>query len=183
MQPEWQLLNTRIKGCGRCAGLNKQSLGTQNAPGYGNRQSPLALIGQSLCGKPCIESQIPFTGGSGLLLDDAILLAGFTKADVYTTNVVKCHPPNNRPSLPHEVENCRDYLDQEIEWVNPKIIVCLGKDAWRSFNAEVAKPTNQIIENREVHFLYHPSYIRRQKSSERNEYVRHLSELVLRAFS
>ena len=67
----WKQLKTNIKSCNLCQGLNSEELGTLNAPGYGDINSKVVFIGQSLCGKPCIEAQIPFTGGSGKLLDQA----------------------------------------------------------------------------------------------------------------
>ncbi|WP_306460726.1 uracil-DNA glycosylase family protein [Mycobacterium arosiense] len=73
-------------------------------------ESPVVVVGQSLCGKPCMRAQIPFTGGRGRFLNLALERAGLTKSDIFTTNVVHCHPPNNRPSLPNEIENCRPYL-------------------------------------------------------------------------
>ncbi|MCU7836154.1 MAG: hypothetical protein KZQ83_13010, partial [gamma proteobacterium symbiont of Taylorina sp.] len=72
----WNQLNGNIKSCSLCEGLNSVKLETLNAPGYGDINSKLVFIGQSLCGKPCIKSQIPFTGGSGKLLDQAFQKAG-----------------------------------------------------------------------------------------------------------
>lgn len=48
---------------------------------------------------------------------------------MFTTNVVHCHPPKNRPSLPHEIDNCRPYLSREIDIVAPRLIISLGRDA------------------------------------------------------
>lgn len=98
---DWNQLRENIKSCDLCVGLNSEKLGTENAPGYGNINSKVVLIGQSLCGKPCIEAQIPFTGGSGKLLDQAFEEANVCKKEIYITNVVKCHPPNNRKSEEH----------------------------------------------------------------------------------
>jgi DNA polymerase len=60
----WKQLEQQIKSCHECEGMNSVELGTENAPGYGNKKSKIIFIGQSLCGKPCIDAQIPFTGGS-----------------------------------------------------------------------------------------------------------------------
>ena len=73
---------------------------TQSAPGFGTVCSPVVIVGQSLCGKPYMDSQIPFTGGSGKLIDEALDNVDKDKSDVFTTNVVHCHPPGNRPSRP-----------------------------------------------------------------------------------
>ncbi|MFL0242362.1 MULTISPECIES: uracil-DNA glycosylase family protein [Mycobacteriaceae] len=86
-------LDTEIANCRRCDGMNIPGV-TASAPGYGCLTSPVALVGQSLCEK-CMESQIPFTEGSGDLIDEGIALAGLTKKQVFISNAVHCHPPND----------------------------------------------------------------------------------------
>lgn len=178
----WEQLDAQIKSCGLCAGLNCKETGTLNAPGYGNTNSKVVLIGQSLCGKPCIEAQIPFTGGSGNLLDQAFQQAGIQKKDIYTTNVVKCHPPNNRKSHDHEIRNCITYLDRELQWIAPSQIVCLGKDAWRYFNKSTGSPCKRDVRLNgnvtTIHFLYHPSYIKRKSKEEQKKYVEYIAAIV-----
>jgi uracil-DNA glycosylase family 4 len=58
---------------------------------------------------------------------------GLSKFDVFTTNVVHCHPSGNKPSLPGEIENCQDWLRKELAIVKPNIILTLGADARNSF--------------------------------------------------
>jgi uracil-DNA glycosylase len=178
MERDWNKLTLQVKECGLCAGLNDTKLGTQNAPGYGNTTSQVMLVGQSLCGKPCIDSQIPFTGGSGLLLDEAFTLAGVAKSDLYITNVVKCHPPGNRVSFDFEIKNCTPYLQTELDWINPTDVICLGKDAWQFFDDTVRKPKTSQINGRRIHFVYHPAYIRRKPKPERDQYINELSEII-----
>jgi uracil-DNA glycosylase len=178
---DWSTLNRQVKSCGKCAGLNDEAHGTQNAPGYGNTRSPVVIIGQSLCGKPCIEAQTPFTGGSGLLLDEAFSVAGIDKSEIYITNVVKCHPPGNRPSFDHEIDNCSSYLLTELDWIDPTDVICLGKDAWRFFSNDVDRPCSRQISRRTVHFLYHPSYIRRKPADQRADYLEDLASIILNA--
>jgi len=149
-EASWNLLEEQVKSCHKCEGLNSVELGTQNAPGYGNKESRIVFIGQSLCGKPCIDSQIPFTGGSGELLDQAFERAGIRKKDIYITNVVKCHPINNRASCDHEIENCTPYLEKELEWLSPEIVICLGMDAWGYFN-KTALPRIEWVDYRMGH--------------------------------
>ncbi len=175
-------LNSSIKKCGMCEGLNNKALGTQNAPGYGDINSKAVFIGQSLCGNPCIKAQIPFTGGSGKLLDLAFAQAGIDKNQIYITNVVKCHPPNNRKSKKHEISNCSPYLKQELNLIKPKTIVCLGKDAWEYFKLPINKPCSKSVLvngiNTTIHFVYHPSYIMKQKQPTRQSYINSLASVV-----
>ena len=100
-------LADRIRTCTKCDGMNKP-LETQSSPGYGDIESPVVVVGQSLCG-PCMKEQQPFFGGSGKHLDEALDRAGHDKEDIYTTNVVHCHPkkmlrPNrNGSTIAHRI--------------------------------------------------------------------------------
>lgn len=120
-------LAARIKACHKCDGMNIPGE-TQSSPGYGSLQSPVVVVGQSLCG-PCMAKQEPFYGGSGRFLKEALRRARRTKNQIYTTNVVHCHPPGNRPSVPQEIEKCKPYLRQELAIVRPRLIVGFGDDA------------------------------------------------------
>lgn len=122
-------LKTDIKTCTRCGPDMNVPDFTESAPGYGSVCSPVVIVGQSLCGKPCMDSQIPFTGGSGKLIDEALDNIGKDKRDVFTTNVVHCHPPSNRSSLSEWKRNCTPYLHRELAMVEPRLIIGLGGDA------------------------------------------------------
>ncbi|MDB5712588.1 MAG: glycosylase [Sphingomonas bacterium] len=122
-------LDNEIAECRRCEGMNVARI-TASAPAYGCLSSPVALVGQSLCEK-CMESQIPFTGGSGELIDQSIERAGREKTDVFISNVVHCHPPGNRPSHEHEIVNCSPYLHRELDIVRPRLVITLGRDTQR----------------------------------------------------
>ena len=178
----WHQLEHQIKSCNQCEGLNSVELGTQNAPGYGNKKSKIVFVGQSLCGKPCINAQIPFTGGSGKILDQAFEKAKILKHDIYITNVVKCHPINNRKSHEHEIRNCSPYLKTELRWISPETIVCLGKDAWNYFDETISKPCIEKFNFQDkpvsIHFVYHPSYIMKQPLVEREKYISYISHII-----
>jgi DNA polymerase len=73
---------------------------------------------------------LPFVGRSGKLLDQLMLEElGVTRDRVYIANVVKCRPPNNRDPEPDEIGSCRPWLDEQMEMVDPEVIVTLGKFA------------------------------------------------------
>jgi len=76
-------------------------------------------------------TQVPFTGGSGDLIDNSLRLAGFAKAKVFISNVVHCHPPLNRKSHDYEIVNCCSYLHRELEIVRPRLVITLSRDAER----------------------------------------------------
>lgn len=116
-----------IRGCRLCEGLNVGRI-TECAPGWGYLNATVMIVGQSLH-EPGMYSQIPFIGGSGLIVDAALRLSGIGRHECFWTNAVHCHPEKNRASTEEEKENCWLYLAEEVEMVQPKIIVSLGKDA------------------------------------------------------
>lgn len=166
---KFKIFSKKIKICKLCDGLNIKNI-TENSPGYGNIDSRVMLIGQSLCG-PCMKTQIPFTGGSGLILDRMFINIGIEKKDIFITNCVLCHPPNNRPSKPQELENCAPFLRIILKLIEPKLCILLGRDAieWflpESKNQALKSYVNNFFENREfnckLYPVYHPAYVWRQ---------------------
>lgn len=188
-----EAVKAEIVQCQRCDGMNIHDV-TLAAPGYGSLQSPVVVVGQSLCGKPCMRAQIPFTGGSGRFLNLGLERAGLTKSDIFTTNVVHCHPPGNRASLPHEIENCRPFLLRELEIVQPRLVVGLGKDAsaaLRDVHPEAdelpwafATPRGSQRTPARPRLLAvpHPSWIKWQPREDREEYVDSLARALRWAF-
>ena len=73
----------------------------------------------------------PFVGQAGKLLDRMIFAMGFDREQVYIANVVKCRPPGNRDPKEDEVAACAAYLDRQIDLIQPKVIIALGKPASR----------------------------------------------------
>jgi DNA polymerase len=103
----------------------------------------------------------PFVGAAGKFLDEMLASIGLQRSDVYITNVLKCRPPNNRDPLPDEVEACRKYLLRQIELINPKLIVTLGRFslAWFFPRDSISKVHGTLRKLGERHFmhLYHPA--------------------------
>ncbi|PJE02321.1 MAG: uracil-DNA glycosylase [Mycobacterium sp.] len=153
--------------------MNQQGI-TQAAPGWGSIDSPVVIVGQSLC-EQCMERDEPFYERSGTLLDRSFPLAGCEKSDLFITNAVHCHPRGNRPSHLHEIVNCSPYLYRELEIVRPRLVIALGDDAQRvvSFFYPTARTvlapfvTPKNLRSKAVPCLYftkHPSYIKRKHS-------------------
>jgi DNA polymerase len=164
---------------------------TQAAPGYGSVQSPVVIVGQSLC-QQCMETQEPFTGGSGALLNDSLKIAGIAKKDAFITNVVHCHPPGNRKSHAHEKKNCSRYLHRELEIVRPRLVIGLGRDAEVALKAfypdarELQWPFRvphatgpEAASSPDLLFAPHPSWIKRQHDDSLEEqYVTRLARAL-----
>lgn len=152
------VLAEAITSCTRCPGMNKKDE-TQAAPGYGSVRSPVVIVGQSLC-RQCMEPQEPFYKGSGVLLDRSFKKAGVKKKRLFTTNVVHCHPPKNKTSLPLWVKNCRSYLQTELEIVQPRLVIGLGEDAEEALTTHYRK--SRMLVTPALMFAKHPSWILRQ---------------------
>lgn len=168
-------LAQKIRSCTRCPGMNVQGE-TQAAPGFGSVRSPVVLVGQSLC-RQCMDAQEPFYKGSGLLLDKSFAKAGVEKKKLFLTNVVHCHPPRNRDSLDLWIRRCSSYLHEELEIVQPKVVIGLGEDAAQALTAHYRKSRSSITPA--LVFAKHPSWILRQHDPAlEKEYVDGLARIL-----
>ncbi len=114
-----------VRNCTRCP-LYKNA--THGVPGEGPVTAEIMMIGE---GPGYHEDQQgrPFVGAAGKFLDELLALINLKRSDIFITNVVKHRPPNNRDPLPEEIEACRIWLDQQIELIQPKVIVTISRFA------------------------------------------------------
>lgn len=113
-----------------------------------------------------IKNNVPLVDRSGLLFQRYLDLFNFSRDIVYITNCVKCRTPGNRLPTDREIYNCRDYLEQEIIEVKPKLIMLLGNTAIRSYfklaytvlgiTAEELNANYMIHDNKIIVFSIHP---------------------------
>ena len=111
--------------CIRCVLHEKR---THLVFGVGDPNADLMFIGEA----PGFEEDrqgIPFVGPAGQLLTKIIGAIDLSRDDVYIANVVKCRPPRNRDPEPEEVEECRSFLDRQVDAIRPKVICALGRVA------------------------------------------------------
>jgi len=113
-----------VSACERCPELVDSR--SRIVDGVGPVDADLLFVGEAP-GAQEDEQGEPFVGRSGDVLDDALRDAGLSRADVRITNCVRCRPPDNRDPKSEELANCRSYLDEEIDRVDPEVIVTLGK--------------------------------------------------------
>jgi uracil-DNA glycosylase family 4 len=113
-----------VCACERCPALVESRSRIVN--GVGPDDAALLFVGEAPGATEDDEGE-PFVGRSGSVLDDALRDAGLARADVRITNCVRCHPPENRDPHVDELDNCAEFLDREIEHVDPELIVTLGK--------------------------------------------------------
>lgn len=157
-------------GCGLHASRNK------TVPGEGNAESPdVMFIGEG----PGVDEDAqgrPFVGAAGQLLDKMIGAMGYRRDQVFIANIVKCRPPGNRVPLPDEMSACSPYLRKQIELIQPKIIVALGKTAVEGLlNKPVAitrfRGTWCKYEGIDLMPTFHPAYLLRSPGKKREAWI------------
>lgn len=119
-----QMKDCRVTECRRCSALVDSRSQIVNGTGPGD--ADLLFVGEGP-GANEDEQGEPFVGRSGSVLDDGLRAVGLAREDVRITNCVRCRPPENRDPSADELENCRGYLEREIELLDPEVIVTLGK--------------------------------------------------------
>lgn len=105
---------------------------TQPVPGDGSPDSKIIFIGEAP-GKEEDKQGRPFVGAAGKFLAEMLSEIKLKREDIYITNIVKYRPPNNRDPEPEEKDACRDWLIEEINYINPKLIVFLGRHSMNDF--------------------------------------------------
>lgn len=163
-------LRKEVLGCSKC-----QLAQTRHHVvfGEGNPHAPILLIGEA----PGFDEDAtgrPFVGKSGQLLDKILAACGFTREKhVFISNIVKCHPPNNRPPTPEEASVCMPWLLQQIELIDPKIVVLLGATALKYMAGPDHRITRErgnwlTLNNRLTMPVYHPSALLRNPALKRD---------------
>lgn len=105
---------------------------TQLVLGDGNPDAKIVFIGEAP-GKAEDEQGLPFVGASGRFLNEMLAAAGLERKDVYITNIVKYRPPNNRDPLPDEKKAFWPFLMKQLEIIQPKVIITLGRHSGAAF--------------------------------------------------
>ena len=123
--PSLDALRDEALGCTRCP---LAATRTQVVFGVGDADADLMFVGEGP-GAEEDKQGIPFVGRAGQLLTRLIEGIGFTREQVYIANVVKCRPPGNRDPQPEEIEACRPYLEGQLAFLRPRVVVTLGNFA------------------------------------------------------
>ena len=122
---DWAALEVQVSSCKKCQ-LHESR--TQTVFGTGNRNADWLIIGEAPGGDEDREGE-PFVGRAGKLLDEMLFAAGLKRADVYIANILKCRPPANRDPSADEVACCHPYLQQQIDLIQPRLILAVGRIA------------------------------------------------------
>jgi DNA polymerase len=157
-------LYERIRACDLCPLARTR---TQAVPGEGPLDAEVMFIGEA----PGVNEDRqgrPFVGQAGQFLEELLQAAGLTRAGVYICNVLKCRPPGNRDPLPGEIEACRDFLDEQIDLLDPLLIVTLGRFSMARFfpGQTISRLHGSVrqVDGRHVVPMYHPAAALHQAS-------------------
>lgn len=172
--PGWTQLEQAVSTCTLCA-LSKTR--TRTVFGVGDRQADWMVIGEAPGADEDREGE-PFVGRAGNLLNSMLRAMGLKREQVFIANILKCRPPGNRDPKPEEVACCMPYLRAQIELVNPRILLCVGRIAAQNLLATdtpIGKLRGQLHQlpgsSRPVVVTYHPAYLLRSPGEKRKAWL------------
>ena len=165
-------LNNLIKDCEKCE-LSKTR--TNFVFGTGNPNADIVFVGEAPGKEEDLQGK-PFVGRSGKLLDKMFEAINLTRDDVFILNVLKCRPPENRDPSTSEIKQCKNHLKKQLEIINPKLIVALGRIAAKTL-LEIDKPLKDMreklfkYEGVETIVTYHPAALLRNPNFKKGAWI------------
>jgi len=175
IEQQWEALRLEVECCTACP-LHKTR--TQAAFGVGNKSADCMIIGEA----PGAEEDRlgePFVGRAGKLLDLMLRAIGLSRTEVYIANILKSRPPNNRDPNTAEIEACWPYLNRQIELVQPRLILAMGRIAAQNLLqsetpvGRLRGRVHQFAHNKNTIPLivtYHPAYLLRSPVQKRKSW-------------
>jgi DNA polymerase len=167
---DWSALQKQVVECRQC---ELHSGRKQTVFGVGDQQADWLIIGEA----PGAEEDKlgePFVGRAGKLLNSMLEAIGLSRSQVYIANILKCRPPNNRDPKPDEVAHCETYLKKQIEFIQPRIILAVGRIAAQNLlkvDTPIGKMRGQLYQYPGTAIplvvTYHPAYLLRSPAEKR----------------
>ncbi len=166
-------LRQRALVCTRCPNLAASR--TQVVFGVGNPEAELLFIGEAPGADEDLQGE-PFVGAAGQLLTKIILAMGFTRDQIYIANILKCRPDTpgqtsgNRKPTPQEMATCIPYLEEQIDLIQPRVMVALGATAIEGLIGKTETGVTRLrgswLDYRGIPLMptYHPAYLLRNQS-------------------
>lgn len=165
---EWPALREAVAACTACKLCEGRR---QTVFGVGNLRAHWMIVGEAP-GEQEDRQGEPFVGKSGQLLDNMLRAIGLTRgeadpaAQVYIANTIKCRPPGNRNPEPDELAKCEPFLVRQVQLVQPKIIVAMGRFAVHSLlrsTEPIGRLRGRVHTYQGVPLIvtYHPAYLLR----------------------
>ncbi len=166
----WEDLRKRVSSCQQCE-LHRGR--KQTVFGVGDHNADWLIIGEAPGAEEDKQGE-PFVGRAGKLLNSMLLACGLQREQVFIANILKCRPPNNRDPHAQEVAACSAYLRQQIDLIQPKIILAVGRIAAQNLlqtETPIGKMRGQQYEYADtgipVVVTYHPAYLLRSPREKR----------------
>lgn len=164
-----QLLRSEVACCTRCPELARTR--TQTVFGVGNPEARLCFLGEAPGAEEDRQGE-PFVGAAGQLLSRILNACHMCREDVYILNILQCRPPGNRNPAEQEAANCRQFVDRQLELVDPEWICCLGAVAAQNL-LETKQPIGRLrgrfhtYRDMQVMCTYHPAYLLRNPAAKK----------------
>ncbi len=169
----WGKLRQRVAECQQCD-LHRDR--KQTVFGVGNHNADWLIIGEAPGAEEDRQGE-PFVGRAGKLLNSMLLACGLQREQVFIANILKCRPPSNRDPKPEEVAACSTYLREQIDLIQPKIILAVGRIAAQNLlqtETPIGKMRGQKYEYADtgipVVVTYHPAYLLRSPREKRKSW-------------
>ena len=174
----WPELRDCVANCTRC---ELSASRTNTVFGVGSPDADWLIIGEAPGAEEDRRGE-PFVGRAGKLLDQMLFAIGQSREKVFIANILKCRPPDNRDPKPGEAAACRDYLERQIELIQPKIILAVGKIAAQNLlgtDDPVGRMRGRQHDLGGIPLVvtYHPAYLLRSPSQKHKSW----SDLCLAA--
>jgi DNA polymerase len=170
----WQALRAEVSVCTRCE-LSRGR--TQTVFGVGNTHAELLVIGEAPGADEDRQGE-PFVGRAGQLLNSMLRAMGNPRERVYIANMLKCRPPGNRDPKPDEVASCHPYLQRQLELLQPRLILAVGRIAAQNLLATdtaIGRLRGQVhrfgARATPLIVTYHPAYLLRSPGEKRKAWV------------
>jgi len=169
----WLTLEKNVNECVACDLYQTRS---QAVFGVGNKHADCMIIGEA----PGAEEDRlgePFVGRAGNLLNKMLFAIGLQRKDVFIANILKCRPPNNRDPKLAEITKCEPFLQSQMDLINPKLIVALGRIAAHNL-LKTDQPLSSLRGNVNYYgkkkipviVTYHPAYLLRSPREKRKSW-------------
>lgn len=177
----WQQLERNVADCTQC---ELHGTRTQAVFGVGDRNAELLVIGEAPGRDEDLQGE-PFVGRAGQLLNAMLAAIGMTRQQVYIANILKCRPPNNRDPRPEEAAACNSWLQQQVELIQPAVILALGRVA--AHNLLNTEQSLASLRNRQHEYAgiplivsYHPAYLLRRPVEKRKSWqdLKHVRTMI-----
>ena len=178
---DWAQLEQRVQQCQACELYRTR---TRPVFGVGDIRAQWMVIGEAPGADEDRQGE-PFVGRAGQLLNSMLKAMGLAREQVYIANILKSRPPSNRDPKPEEVRACIPYLFRQIELINPRLLLCVGRIAAQSLlntDTPIGKLRGKLHAldtggpvSRPLIVTYHPAYLLRSPVEKRKAW----SDLVL----